>query len=75
MISVRHERPSDVSAREALLNVVFGRDRFEKTSERLRKGRLPAEGLFICGDDGPLRTDPLTCRGRPRRTASDIRGD
>jgi predicted N-acetyltransferase YhbS len=52
MITVRHERPSDVSAREALLNVVFGRDRFAKTSERLRKGRLPAEGLSFVATMG-----------------------
>jgi predicted N-acetyltransferase YhbS len=52
MITVRHERPSDVSAREALLNAVFGRDRFAKTSERLRKGRLPAEGLSFVATMG-----------------------
>jgi predicted N-acetyltransferase YhbS len=45
MITSRHERPSDVSPRKALLNVVFGSGRFEKTCERLRKGRLPVEGL------------------------------
>jgi predicted N-acetyltransferase YhbS len=52
MITVRHERPSDVSAREALLNGVFGRDRFEKTSERLREGRLPAKGLSFVATTG-----------------------
>jgi predicted N-acetyltransferase YhbS len=52
MITIRHERPSDVSAREALLNVVFGRGRFEKTCERLRKGRLPVGGLSFVATTG-----------------------
>jgi predicted N-acetyltransferase YhbS len=52
MITIRHERQFDVSAREALLNVVLGSNRFEKTSERLRKGRLPAEGLSFVATTG-----------------------
>ena len=49
---VRDERPRDVEAREALLDRGFGPARFTKTSERLREGRLPAEGLSfvaVCG--------------------------
>jgi predicted N-acetyltransferase YhbS len=52
MITICHERQSDVTAREALLNVVLGSDRFEKTSERLREGRLPAEGLSFVATTG-----------------------
>jgi predicted N-acetyltransferase YhbS len=44
-IIIRDELPSDVASREALLDKAFGRTRFRKTSERLREGRLPAEGL------------------------------
>jgi predicted N-acetyltransferase YhbS len=45
MITIRNERTSDVAAREALLDHAFGETRRRKTSERLRAGRLPAEGL------------------------------
>lgn len=45
MVTIRNELPSDVAAREALLTRSFGAGRFRKTSERLREGRLPAEGL------------------------------
>jgi len=52
MIMIRQERPADVSAREALLDLSFGQCRFDKTSERLREGRLPAEGLAFVAVDG-----------------------
>ena len=42
MVTIREEKMADVSAREALLDEVFGIERFEKTCERLRAGRLPA---------------------------------
>jgi predicted N-acetyltransferase YhbS len=45
MITTRHERPSDVAAREGLLDLVFGGMRHAKTCERLREGRLAAAGL------------------------------
>jgi predicted N-acetyltransferase YhbS len=51
MFSIRHELPSDVTARETLLNRAFGVARFRKTSERLREGRLPAEGLAFTATD------------------------
>jgi predicted N-acetyltransferase YhbS len=55
MVAIRQERPADVAAREALLDVSYGPVRFTKTSERLREGRLPelsfvaAEGRHIIG--------------------------
>jgi predicted N-acetyltransferase YhbS len=52
MITIRHERVSDVAAREALLDQAFGESRFRKTSERLRQGRLPADGLAFVAADG-----------------------
>jgi predicted N-acetyltransferase YhbS len=52
MISLRQERPSDVEAREALLDEAFGDTRTRKTSQRLRDGRLPAEGLSLIAADG-----------------------
>jgi predicted N-acetyltransferase YhbS len=45
MVTIRAEIPADVSAREALLDRAFGRARQRKTSQRIRDGRLPAEGL------------------------------
>lgn len=46
-IVVRDEQMRHVDAREALLDAAFGADRFAKTSERLREGRLPADGLAL----------------------------
>jgi predicted N-acetyltransferase YhbS len=43
--TIRDERSSDVAAREALLDVCFGEDRDARTCQRLRDGRLPAQGL------------------------------
>lgn len=45
MVTIRAEIPSDVPARERLLDRAFGRTRHRKTSARLRDGRLPADGL------------------------------
>jgi predicted N-acetyltransferase YhbS len=45
--AIRAERPEDVPARESLLNAAFGAARFEKTCERLRAGRVPADGLAL----------------------------
>ena len=48
---MRHERLADVEAREALVDQAFGEARWRKTSERLREGRLPADGLsFIAAE-------------------------
>lgn len=43
--AIRAERASDVAARETLLDSCFGVDRHKRTCQRLRDGRLPAEGL------------------------------
>jgi predicted N-acetyltransferase YhbS len=51
MVAIRHERLSDIAAREALLDQSFGNARFAKTCERLREGRLPAEGLSLVAID------------------------
>ena len=45
--AIRAERASDVVAREALLDACFGEDRQERTCQRLRDGRSPAEGLSL----------------------------
>jgi predicted N-acetyltransferase YhbS len=52
MITLRQERPGDVKAREALLDEAFGDGRNRKSSQRLRDGRLPAEGLSLIAADG-----------------------
>jgi predicted N-acetyltransferase YhbS len=50
-ISIRPEIALDVVSRERLLDKAFGKTRFRKTSERLREGRLPAEGLAFTALD------------------------
>jgi predicted N-acetyltransferase YhbS len=52
MIALRHERPADVEAREALLDEAFSDTRHRKTSQRLREGRLPADGLSLIAAEG-----------------------
>ena len=56
MIHFDTERPADAAAREDLLDRVMGRERLFKPSERLRRGRRPAEGLALVArnDDGGL---------------------
>ena len=46
MVTITSEVAADLAVRETLLDRAFGkRERRRKTSERLREGRLPAEGL------------------------------
>ncbi len=45
MITIRQETPRDIVAREALLDQALGEGRSGKTAQRLRDGRLPADGL------------------------------
>jgi predicted N-acetyltransferase YhbS len=52
---IRDERVADVAARERLLDAAFGAERWTKTCERLREGRLPAEGLALVGCDADGR--------------------
>jgi predicted N-acetyltransferase YhbS len=47
MVSIRDEKITDVAARETLLDEAYGAARFTKTSERLREGRLAADGLSL----------------------------
>ena len=51
-VVIRDERVSDVIARERLLDEAFGPTRFAKTCQRLRDGRLPAQGLALVASDG-----------------------
>jgi predicted N-acetyltransferase YhbS len=54
-ISVAPETRHDIAARERLLDAAFGAARFEKTCERLRTGRMHADGLaFTAKDKGNL---------------------
>lgn len=47
---IRAEMSSDIAARESLLDVCFGASRHARTCQRLRDGRLPAEGLAFSVD-------------------------
>ncbi|HEX8663635.1 MAG TPA: N-acetyltransferase [Beijerinckiaceae bacterium] len=65
MAAIREERPTDIAAREALLDACFGEERFEKTCERLREGRAPAAGLSLVLEldgkvAGTVRLWPIT---------------
>ena len=50
MITIRTESARDVKAREVLLDEAFGLERYEKTCERLREGRVPARGLSLVAE-------------------------
>jgi predicted N-acetyltransferase YhbS len=52
MIRIETETANDVPAREALLDRAMGPTRRLKPSERLREGRLPADGLALVARDG-----------------------
>ncbi|MGO8506725.1 GNAT family N-acetyltransferase, partial [Rhizobium leguminosarum] len=45
------ENPSDVVARENLLDRVMGPDSRKKSSEKIRRNRVPAEGLALVARD------------------------
>jgi predicted N-acetyltransferase YhbS len=68
MISIRTERPADVAAREALLDVAYGPVRFTKPSQRLREQRDPALS-FVAHEHGrvigTVRLWPVSAGGRP----------
>ena len=51
MTMIRTEIASDIPARERLLDRAFGKQRRRKTSERLREGRLPSDGLAFTAVD------------------------
>lgn len=53
-LTIAVETPGDVAAREALLDRAMGSKRRKKSSEKLRRGRRPSEGLaFVArGADG-----------------------
>lgn len=55
-VCVFAEQASDVAAREALLDRAMGPMRKKKSSEKLRRGRVPAEGLALVAknEDGEL---------------------
>lgn len=67
--ALRHERASDVAAREKLLDACFGADRDGRTCQRLRDGRLPAEGLAFTATHrrrvvGTVRLWPVMAGGK-----------
>ncbi|MGD9769258.1 MAG: GNAT family N-acetyltransferase [Pseudolabrys sp.] len=83
-ITIRHERLRDIDARENLLDAAFGEARFTKSSQRLRDGRLPADGLSFVACDGArvigtVRLWSVSCGGRdalllgPMAVADDCR--
>lgn len=49
--AVDAERAADAAAREALLDRAMGPGRTRKSSEKLRRGRLPADGLALVARD------------------------
>lgn len=49
--SIAHETPADSSAREALLDRVMGEGRKRKSSEKLRRKRVPAYGMALVARD------------------------
>jgi predicted N-acetyltransferase YhbS len=49
--SIEQEKALDLHAREALLDRALGAGRKRKSSEKLRRGRLPADGLAFAARD------------------------
>ncbi len=55
MVTIRNEALRDINAREELLDRVWSLSRLQKTAERLREGRSPAEGLsFVAAEESRL---------------------
>src|SRR5690554_4495199 len=51
-LTIMAEQPGDAFAREALLDRAMGAGRKRKSSEKLRRGRRPSEGLaFVARDE------------------------
>jgi predicted N-acetyltransferase YhbS len=50
-LTIAGESPTDSRARERLLDEAFGAARSGKTAERLREGRLPAQGFSLAAWD------------------------
>lgn len=50
-IRLRVERGADVPAREAVLDAAMGKARRRKSSEAIRRGRMPADGLSLIAED------------------------
>jgi predicted N-acetyltransferase YhbS len=50
-LAIASESPADSWARERLLDEAFGAARSGKTAERLREGRLPAQGFALAAWD------------------------
>lgn len=59
MIRIDDELPHEAAAREQMLDRAFGPARFVKTCERLREGRLPAEGLSFTARAGDMPVGTL----------------
>lgn len=53
--AIHPETAADLAAREALLDRAMGPRRRKKSSEKLRRGRMPAEGLAFVARDGEGR--------------------
>ena len=49
--AIDRENPGDVVARERLLDAAMGPNRRRKSSEAIRRGRIPAEGLALVARD------------------------
>jgi len=68
--AIRAERASDLVARETLLDACFGENRHQRTCQRLRDGRAPAEGLALSAVQqgrlvGTLRLWHVSAGGKP----------
>jgi predicted N-acetyltransferase YhbS len=51
IFTIDAENPSDVVARENLLDRAMGPHRRKKSSEKIRRGRIPADGLALVARD------------------------
>ncbi|MGY3618593.1 GNAT family N-acetyltransferase [Bradyrhizobium sp. USDA 10063] len=78
--AIRAERSSDARAREMLLDACFGENRHQRTCQRLRDGRAPAEGLALSAVAsgrlvGTLRLWHVSAGGRPALMLGPLAAD
>ena len=66
------ETPADVVAREALLDRAMGTNRRKKSSEKIRRNRVPAEGLALVARD-PSRAE-ICSTSEPARAGRPATG-
>ena len=71
---IDQQSPATVAAREALLDRAMGLNWKKKSSQKLRRGRRPSEGLaFVARDEDGVLVGTVTAVGRRRPATAGLR--